>query len=93
MADTFTLRERVAAFLRQHPNRWIVATSFESVGGRQGWRTRLSDCRRLGMQIENRVRMVRLEDGSSYKLSEYRYVPPSEPVEQRLPLSESVSVG
>lgn len=83
-----TLQDRVAEFLRAHPNRWIVATSFEAIGGRQAWRTRLSDCRRAGMRIENRVRTARRMDGSTYKLSEYRYVPKPEP--QRLPLEPIV---
>lgn len=69
-------RDRVAAFLKAHPGQWLPATAFEDVAGRQAWRTRLSDCRtQLGMDIENRVRTVRREDGSTWKLSEYRYVP------------------
>jgi predicted secreted protein len=78
------LRDRVAEFLKRNPNRWIAATSFEPVGGRQAWRTRLSECRVLGMTIENRVRTITRDDGSKYKLSEYRYVPPSQPEQQRL---------
>lgn len=84
------LRDRVAEFLKRNPNRWIAANEFESVGGRQGWRTRISDCRKLGMVIENRVRMVTHErygfEARTYKRSEYRYVPPSQPEQQRLPV-------
>jgi hypothetical protein len=79
------LRDRVAEFLKRNPNRWIAAIEFESVGGRQAWRTRLSECRQLGMTVDNRVRTVTRHDGSKYKLSEYRYVPPSQPKQQRLP--------
>jgi hypothetical protein len=68
-------RERVASFLRQHEGEWIPAIAFEPIAGRQAWRTRLSECRvLLGMDIANRVRLVRRADGSSYKLSEYKYL-------------------
>jgi len=51
--------ERVADFLRAHVGRWIDASEFEALGGRQAWRTRISDCRtKLGMHIENRVRYI-----------------------------------
>jgi hypothetical protein len=52
------------------------------IGGRMAWRTRVSECRTLGMRIENRLR--KRDDGST--ISEYRYLPP-QPAEQ-LPLLE-----
>lgn len=69
-----TFRDRVAEFLRQHEGQWLPATAFEAPGGRQAWRTRIAECRvQLGMNIENRVRLVKRQDGSTVKLSEYRY--------------------
>lgn len=71
-----TLNDRLEAYLKAHANRWIAATEFEYIAGRQAWRTRLSDCRRQrGMRIENRVRPLRLSDGRVLKISEYIYVP------------------
>jgi hypothetical protein len=68
-------RERVASFLRQHEGEWLPAIAFEPIGGRQAWRTRIAECRtQLGMDIANRVRLVRRADGSSYRLSEYKSV-------------------
>lgn len=76
-----TFVDRVAGYFRRYPNTWISAQDLEGVGGRQAWRTRVSDVRRCySMNIENRVRMVR-EDGRVYKRSEYRYVPKSDPVQ------------
>lgn len=71
-----TLNDRLEAYLRAHPLRWIAATEFEYVAGRQAWRTRLSDMRIYrGMTIENRVRTIQLSDGRHIRVSEYLYVP------------------
>lgn len=51
---------------------WIDSRELEIVGGRNAWRTRVSDCRlQLGMRIDNRL--TRRTDGTL--ISEYRYVP------------------
>lgn len=72
-----TFRDRVAAFLKENPGRWISAEEFEPVGGRQAWRTRIADCRtQLGMTIENRVRYIERADGTKFTRSEYRFIPP-----------------
>ena len=78
--NTFT--ERIAAYFRQQPEVWIPAVDLERVGGRQAWRTRLSEARRhYGMTIENRIRWVPPRVGRAgdqvpgFRLSEYRYVP------------------
>ena len=79
------LRDQVAEFLKHNENVWIDGRDIAKVGGAYAWRTRLSDCRtQLGMQIENRVRTITRDDGSKYRLSEYKYEPPSEPYQQRL---------
>ena len=71
-----TFTDQIEAFFRAHAGEWIAASRLEVVGGRQAWRTRCSDVRRLrGMEIQNRTRKVRREDGSTYTLSEYRFVP------------------
>lgn len=86
MNHQHTFTDRVAEFLKRNPNVWIPAIRFEAIGGRQAWRTRLSEARRSGMQIENRTQRVKRADGSTYTLSEYRYVPATEPIAQALPL-------
>jgi hypothetical protein len=70
-----SFRQMVAAFFKARPNEWIDAVALEGVGGRQAWRTRVSECRRQGMNIENRVRRERNVIGDGYTVSEYRYVP------------------
>jgi hypothetical protein len=75
-ADAATFTAAVARFFRAHPGVWIRATELERVGGRQAWRTRVSDARRqYGLTIENRCRRVREADGRVWTLSEYRWVP------------------
>lgn len=73
--------ERVLAFLERQPQTWIRATEFEAVGGRQAWRTAISEARQLarlkGWDIENRTRTVTFESGRKITLSYYRYVPAS----------------
>ena len=69
-------RDKVAGLFRASPGAWIDGLTVASRGGAYAWRTRVSDCRvQLGMVIENRVRA--LPDGRS-KVSEYRYIRPSE---------------
>lgn len=69
-------RDAIATYFRARPNVWLAAAHFEAIGGRCAWRTRISDCRReLGMVIENRQRRVKRPDGSTWTLSEYKYVP------------------
>lgn len=51
---------RLMAFVKDQPNRWIPATSFEQFG-RQAWRSRISDARKKfeaarDGTIENRQR-------------------------------------
>jgi hypothetical protein len=68
-AQSFT--HAVAAFFKARPGQWINAVELEAVGGRQAWRTRVSECRKdLGMTIENK-----LERGVDYTVSLYRYLP------------------
>lgn len=71
-------KQRVADFLKARPGVWIPAIEFEAIGGRQGWRTRISDCRRSGMCIENRLRKV-----GTVTYSEYRFWPDRLPLEHR----------
>jgi len=71
MSRTRSFRDAVALYFRTRPNVWIDAVSLEFVGGRQAWRSRVSDCRTdLGMTIENRLRKV-----GEITISEYRYLP------------------
>lgn len=71
-----TFNDRVEAYFKARPGQWISAQSLEFVGGRQAWRTRVSDVRReRNMTIENRTRRVKSYDGTVYTASEYRYTP------------------
>lgn len=81
-----TFREAVAQTFRARPGEWIDGLALEQVGGRYAWRSRVSDCRQLGMRIENRQR--KRPDGST--LSEYRYTP-SVVTQAALPLSEATA--
>lgn len=66
--------ERVLAFLEEQPDVWIEATRFEAPGGRQAWRTAISEARTLakgkGWDIVNRQRRQKV-DGREWTLSEY----------------------
>lgn len=62
--DLFTvpppsLVDQLATYFRQREGRWIDGRELSTVAGCYGWRTRISDCRKRGMQIENRQRIVR----------------------------------
>lgn len=71
---TVSFRDQVADFFKARPNEWIAAVAFESVGGRQAWRSRIAECRtELGLAIENRQRTVLGADGRRYRISEYRF--------------------
>jgi hypothetical protein len=67
------------AFFRAHQNIWIAAIDLEPVGGRQAWRTRVSEAR---IEFEdagegtiiNRQSLQRLGD-KRWVLSEYCYQP------------------
>ena len=70
---SLTYRERVAALFKSRPGEWIDGMEIAKYGGCYASRTRISECRQLGMTIENRVRTM----PAGYKVSEYRYVPSS----------------
>ena len=73
--DAATFTAHVAAYFRARPGQWIRATELEAVGGRQAWRTRVSDARRAyGLTIQNRCRRIVEPDGRRWTLSEYRMV-------------------
>ena len=69
-----TYVERVAAYFRERPNQDIDGLELATVGGAYAWRTRVSDCRKLGMVIESRI----LTKPNGVKQSLYRYVPAKE---------------
>ena len=68
-----TRTERLADYLAQRANTWVDGIELSTVGGRYGWRSRVSDARRkLGLRIDNRQRKV-----GSRTVSEYRLVTPT----------------
>ena len=71
-----TFRGRVEEYFRARPDQWIDGLAIAQVGGAYAWRSRVSDCRTLGMNIENRQRKV-----GEVTVSEYRFVP-ARPISQ-----------
>lgn len=66
----------LATYFQRQPGVWINAIDLERIGGRQAWRTRVSNCRvKFKMDITNRERKVQRPDGSRFTVSEYRFVP------------------
>ena len=74
--------DRVEAYFKARPLQWIHAREFETVGGRQAWRSRIAECRtQRGMDIENRQERRTVEDGSMVTDSFYCYTPrPADPI-------------
>ena len=70
----------LAHYFRQHPGVWVDGLILGQLAGAYAWRSRLTDVRQIhGMSIENRQRKV-----GRRTVSEYRYVPPSVPVQANL---------
>lgn len=65
-----SLTDRLEQFFRSQPNRWIDGTRLASIGGVYAWRTRCSNLRKRGLQIENRQRKVRDKIKSEYRFYE-----------------------
>jgi hypothetical protein len=90
-AERLSLCDKLEAYFRDRPHRWLTAQMLMQVAGQMAWRTRVSDLRKRGMDIENRTRRVSIHaDGCpsnvlnyapcscsrrSFTVSEYRYVP------------------
>jgi len=84
-----TNTDRLRAFFLARPGVWVNAVDLEPAGGRQAWRTRVSELRvaleRAGTgTIENRQRHGRVAHDATWVVSEYRYVP-TQP--KRVPVS------
>lgn len=75
MSTGFT--NNLAAWLMEHPNEWFDgARDLAPVGGVYAWRSRVSDARRrFKIRIENRQLRRTRPDGTSFIVSQYRYVP------------------
>lgn len=71
-----TNTSRVREWFLSHPWQWVDTRTLELLGGRQAWRTRVSDAR-VAMRDEGlgtiRNRQRRDADGAVF--SEYRYEP------------------
>lgn len=70
-------RVALAALFHRRPWEWINGLELARVGGAYAWRTRVSDLRKppYAMRIENRIRRVRFDDGTSQRVSEYLFQP------------------
>jgi hypothetical protein len=71
MAAPVTFRDAVASVLKARAGQWVPWYELAAVGGACGWRTRLSEARRLGMVIENKVE----QRADRVKVSYYRFRP------------------
>ena len=67
-SHSFTLQ--VAELFKSKPGQWIDGMTLAAIGGQYAWRSRVSDCRKLGMVVQNRQRKV-----GRRVISEYRYQP------------------
>jgi hypothetical protein len=65
--------EALAEYFRARPHVWIDGRELE-FAGRYAWRSRVSDCRRRGLRIDNRLRRQRDASGSLFIISEYRFI-------------------
>lgn len=70
-----TNRRKIRTLFLQHPGKWFLASDLESDGGRQAWRTRVSEVRRE-LLAENKGTIVnRVSRFTGMVVSEYRYLP------------------
>jgi hypothetical protein len=60
----------LADYFRAHPHQWVDGLTLAGMAGAYAWRSRVSDCRRRGLTIQNRQRKV-----GTRTVSEYRLVP------------------
>ena len=73
-----SLRQNVIDLLKSRAGEWVDGHDLAKVGGPFGFRTRISEARRLdGLRIDNRCRRVRLANGQHFTITEYRYTPSS----------------
>lgn len=70
-----SLTDRLEQFFRARPGEWIDGRQLGTFAGAYAWRSRVSDVRRRGLRIDNRVRTLHEPDGRAWKVSEYRYTP------------------
>lgn len=69
-------RDAIADYFRQHPGVWVDSTILARIGGRNAWRTRISEARvTLGMRILNK-QVQRWHGDQQWRASFYRYEPP-----------------
>ena len=65
----------VYEYFKAHPLTWTSTETLERVGGRNAWRTRLSECRR-GVRVPERLNIVNRQSRiTGTVISEYRYIP------------------
>ena len=67
-----TLVDKMARHFRLTPNVWIDVMELAQIGGIGGWRTRVSEARHRGLNIQQRL--IRWPDGRNR--SQYRLVQP-----------------
>ncbi len=71
-----SLCQRLADYFAQRPGQWVDGRLLATVAGNYAWRSRVSDLRtRHGLTVENRQRHLTNSRGTTFTVSEYRYVP------------------
>jgi hypothetical protein len=70
-----TYTDKLEAFFRDRPMQWTDGLIIGEIAGVYGWRSRISDTRKRGLNIQNK--QLKRPDGSIRSL--YRYVPESKP--------------
>ena len=61
-----SLADRVVELFRENPNRWIRERQIMAVGGTAGFRSRIDDARKRGLNIVDRTRRKAGRDGVVY---------------------------
>lgn len=80
MSKRHSFTQQVLEYLTERPGIYVEAIRLEAIGGRQAWRTRLSEARQLleargEGTIKNRQRSKTDTEGRRWTLSEYAFIP------------------
>lgn len=72
-----TLTDEVAAYFKARPGVWVGIPTLAERFGYGGWRTRLSQAKKLhGLILEKRQSAIKTLEGRTIRIVERRYVPP-----------------
>lgn len=69
-----SLADRLEAYFKARPGVWLDGHELIRIAGTFGLRSRISDVRARGLDIENRLRHE-TRDGVTYTVTEYKFTP------------------